>query len=28
VCIIAFVTTTEVLVNGSVFASEHNWLHR
>jgi hypothetical protein len=26
--IVVFVTTSEILVNRVVFASEHNWFHR
>jgi hypothetical protein len=26
--IVMFVTTSEILVNRGVFASEHNWFHR
>jgi len=26
--IVTFVTTSEILVNRGVFASEHNWFHR
>jgi hypothetical protein len=26
--IVMFVTTSEILVNRVVFASEHNWFHR
>jgi hypothetical protein len=26
--VVVFVTTSEILVNRVVFASEHNWFHR